>query len=382
MRHHNKHIRYFIGGIFAGLGNVVGSVVNSEAQKEMNEKNLQAQIKENQKNRDWQEKMYNQYESPQAQAQQMQSTGINPYLQGNVSTQSVGTASTSALPQGQTPDIGSGIAAGIASLGELPTAIEQFKQLKTKTKSDEQLLEKQSLEIQSMQYDLYMKSIDAGDYETAHQIKMDTLRESYEFQKASRREKQQLVANAEQAHSLLVEQTRRQKLDNDMFEDAVGDGVNSYKDDHELAIARIDEIRQSIINQQTQNEADKFALHLSQLFDERFLNLDYQAREQEVREFLSTSDERVYMHHLQNELMKLAKNEADRNDALSRINNQVELQIAQNILNAAKDGGSSLDAVLLKYFASNPASSLNSILSLVGTIKPNITNKNTYVTYK
>lgn len=382
MRHQHKHIRYFIGGIFAGLGNVVGSVVNSEATKEMNEKNLRAQIVENQKNRDWQEKMYNKYQSPQAQAQQMQSAGINPYLQGNVSTQSVGSSSTASLPQGQSPDIGSGIAAGIASLGELPTAVEHFKQLKTKTKSDEKQLEKQSLEIQSMQYDLYMKSIDAGDYETAHQIKMDTLRESYEFQKASRREKLQLVANAEQAHRLLVEQTRRAKLDNDMFEDAVGDGVNSYKDDHELALARIDEIRQSIINQQTQNEADKFSLHLSQLFDERFLNLDYQAREQEVKEFLSTSDERVYMHHLQTELMKLAKNEADRNDALSHINNEVELQIAQNILNAAKDGGSSLDAVLLKYFASNPASSLNSILSLVGTLKPNITNKNTYVTYK
>lgn len=245
MRHHNKHIRYFLGGLFAGIGNIVGSSINAKAQKKINQQNLEAQIQENQKNRDWQEKMYTQYESPQAQAQQMQSAGINPYLQGNVSTQSVGTASTSALPQAQATDIGSGIAAGIASLGELPTAIEQFKQLKTKTKSDEQLLEKQSLEIQSMQYDLYMKSIDAGDYETAHQIKMDTLRESYEFQKASRREKQQLVANAEQAHKLLVEQTRSQKMDNDMLEDAIGSGVNTYVDSHNEIIDRIRSINQS-----------------------------------------------------------------------------------------------------------------------------------------
>lgn len=79
------------------------------------------QMEENQRNRDWQEQMYQKYESPTAQAQQMRAAGLNPA--GGVSTQSVGSASTSALPTSSPPSIGAGIAQG----AQIALALKQAK---------------------------------------------------------------------------------------------------------------------------------------------------------------------------------------------------------------------------------------------------------------
>ena len=79
-------------------------IANMVSQVGNNLSNRYAQIAENEKNRDWQERIYKQYESPQAQAQQMAAAGLNPYAQGAVSSQQVGSASTSALPPGVAPN--------------------------------------------------------------------------------------------------------------------------------------------------------------------------------------------------------------------------------------------------------------------------------------
>lgn len=103
------------GGIAAGLGSVVGGIFggksNKDAQASANETNLQIaqmnnefnermlekQIAYNRENQatqnQWSEDMYNKYNSPEAQVEQMKSAGLNPYTNG---VGSIGSNQTSA----------------------------------------------------------------------------------------------------------------------------------------------------------------------------------------------------------------------------------------------------------------------------------------------
>lgn len=58
------------------------------------------------KTRDWQEQIYQKYQSPQAQVNQLKAAGINPYLDG-VETRSVGSGATASAPASHVPDYGS-----------------------------------------------------------------------------------------------------------------------------------------------------------------------------------------------------------------------------------------------------------------------------------
>lgn len=93
------------GGLVAGLGSIGGSLLGgifgSSAQSSSNETNMQIaqmnnefnermlerQIAYNRENQQvqnqWSEDMYNKYNSPQAQVEQMKKAGLNPYTQGN-----------------------------------------------------------------------------------------------------------------------------------------------------------------------------------------------------------------------------------------------------------------------------------------------------------
>lgn len=111
-----------LGGIVSGVGSVVGSLIggksSSDAQASANETNLQIaqmnnefnermmekQIAYNRENQQvqnqWSEDMYNKYNSPQAQVEQMKKAGLNPYTQGN---SPIGANQTSAQAGGINP---------------------------------------------------------------------------------------------------------------------------------------------------------------------------------------------------------------------------------------------------------------------------------------
>lgn len=95
----------WLGGLLSGAGSVLGSIAGgifgssaqSDANKtnmqiaqmnnEFNERMLERQIAYNRENQQvqnqWSEDMYNKYNSPQAQVEQMKKAGLNPYTQGN-----------------------------------------------------------------------------------------------------------------------------------------------------------------------------------------------------------------------------------------------------------------------------------------------------------
>lgn len=103
------------GGLLAGIGSIGGSILGgffgSSAQSsandtnmqiaqmnnEFNERMLEKQISYNRKNQatqnQWSEDMYNKYNSPQAQVNQMAAAGLNPYTNG---VSSIGSNQTSA----------------------------------------------------------------------------------------------------------------------------------------------------------------------------------------------------------------------------------------------------------------------------------------------
>lgn len=95
-----------IGSAISTIGGLIDNIFNRRAERRAQE----AQIKENEKNRQWQEQMWLEHESPQAQAQAMKEAGLNPA--GNVSSQSVGSASTSSLPVSGPSTVGASIAQG------------------------------------------------------------------------------------------------------------------------------------------------------------------------------------------------------------------------------------------------------------------------------
>lgn len=93
------------GGLLAGVGSIGGSLLGgifgsksqssanatnlriAQMNNEFNERMLEKQIAYNRENQSvqnqWSEDMYNKYNSPEAQVEQMKKAGINPYTQGN-----------------------------------------------------------------------------------------------------------------------------------------------------------------------------------------------------------------------------------------------------------------------------------------------------------
>lgn len=112
----------WLGGLLSGAGSVLGSIAGgifgssaqSDANKtnmqiaqmnnEFNERMMEKQIAYNRENQQvqnqWSEDMYNKYNSPQAQVEQMKKAGLNPYTQGN---SPIGANQTSAQAGGINP---------------------------------------------------------------------------------------------------------------------------------------------------------------------------------------------------------------------------------------------------------------------------------------
>lgn len=98
------------GSIFGGFVNGIGQADANEANDRLNRLNREWQSAENQKNRDWQEKMWNaqnMYNTPSAMMERYKQAGLNPFLVGNET------------------GIGQAGSAGSPSMTGAPSAVEQ-----------------------------------------------------------------------------------------------------------------------------------------------------------------------------------------------------------------------------------------------------------------
>lgn len=338
--------RNFIGGLISGMFNFAGSAASNAHLAYENEKNRDMQIQENQKDRDfnaeqsqisrdWQERMYQSYESPQAQAAQRMAAGLNP--SEGVSSQSVGNSSTassssSALPPGRAMDF--------SAIADIPLIAAQLKNLKadTEKKKQEALTEKNRTTTEW--FNSIIAETDANNRQAVIESQLALLKTQMDKGGFEAKE-------AQERYAMLKE-----------FRDS---GGNTFQDASD--------------NTQSQTALNNFELSMRLKFDEKFNQLNYRAREREVQEFLDTSETRVSLQNAQVGFARLAMNEAERNEALNSIRNDISKYYASQILNAINEG-KPLKGVMLELLTDNPAAAISAFSSLAN-FAPNITNKST-----
>jgi hypothetical protein len=279
--------------------------------------------------------MYNQYESPQAQAAQRMAAGLNP--SEGVSSQSVGNSSTasassSALPPGRAMDF--------SAIADIPLIAAQLKNLKADTEKKKQEAQTEKNRTRTEWFNSIIAETNSQNRKAIIDAELALLKT--QMQKGGFEAKE-----AEERYAMLKE-----------FRDS---GGNTFQDASD--------------NTQSQTALNQFELNMRQKFDEKFNSLNYQAREREVKEFLDTSETRVSLHNAQIGFARLAMNEAERNDALNSIRNDISKYYASQILNAVKDG-KPLKGVMLDLLIDNPAAAISAFSSLAN-FAPNITNKST-----
>lgn len=334
-----------LAGIIAGGATLAAGGAQIASNANINKKNRNWQSAEAQKTRQWQELMYQRYQSPTAQADQMAAAGMNPYSHTE-SPSSVGSGSTASMPSQFPLDLSSPIAGAAEQINNSIMQREQINQMRQQTES----------------------------------IYLDNVRKAFENGNAVEVYKKQMeILESELRSKILTEQEFHKRVDMlqleyDQRKNASDSGINPYVDDHNESVARVNQIKQNIDNLKVDNEVKSFALETSKLYDRAFLSLDYKARKQEVQEFLDTSEVRVSLFNSQKSFAKLAVDAASRADALDTITNETQRIIAEQILDAAKDGLTSFDAVLLNAIASDPLNALAAIQHLIPNV--NITNKN------
>ena len=204
-----RYVRCYLGTILnIGLGAI----------------NQGAQRRENEKNRDWQERMYNKYSSPQAQVSQRMAAGLNPYV--GVENQSVGSASTSALPS-----IGP---VNPQDIGRYALEVRGAKADIENTQADTNLKQEQA---RSAWFDNIIKQLDAENYQAIIDAELAVQRE----------EAKKKGAEGDEA-----------RLRVKMLEEFVANGGNVYQDTHDEVFARIEKLASEVTlaeSQQLVNEA-------------------------------------------------------------------------------------------------------------------------------
>lgn len=91
----------------------------------------------------------------------------------------------------------------------------------------------------------------------------------------------------------------------------------------------------------------------------------------EFEEFLDTQDVRVSLINVQKAFSKLAIDEATRQDALSKITNEKDKQIAEQMLDAV-ERGDALQYWCLNMLENDPGAILNALSNIVTSFAPNI----------
>ena len=197
-----------VGGIVSGFGSIIGSAINARSQERQNKANLKAQQEENERSRQFTEDMYNKYESPAAQRQQMLEAGLNPM--GAISPQSVGSASTSALPPGQAPEFGSAVQQGIQAFFDAGTTIRAQRL--------------QDQEIQAKKLENWKTAFENGNAQALFEAQLANIRAQTAFTRQQKRVKRQ------EEKALILEYKKAKE--------AFEAGINEYVDESNESQAR------------------------------------------------------------------------------------------------------------------------------------------------
>ena len=336
-------------GIASWFSNKKTNATNLEINQQNNEFNAeQAQVARN-----WQEQMYQNYESPSSQVQQRLQAGINP-LDG-ITSQAVGSAST-ASASSASPQIPFDFTSAFGDIGNKSLLYGQLKSQKLQNTYQENLNEQQATDLDlkkedlnSKRYDNALKAIELG-------YKDDALAAE--------------IANAKaQAESLGWSSKRteaeieRIKLDFKMAEEAYNNGANSYQDTHDIATADIAQKNAQTDLIKLQKDVEQFEFGLSKLYTEDFMKLDLDQRKQEVKEYLDTADVRVSIFNVQKAFTKLAVDDATRQAVENELKHRANKVLLTRLAESAEDGGS-FDTLLLKGFIENP----NALLDVLSTV--------------
>ena len=212
----------------------------------------------------------------------------------------------------------------------------------------------------------------------------------------------QQTLNLQQAFDLGLITKEERQLRLDELKKAYQNGYNSYIIEQELAestkslndsIISLNEVKEGKEYQETLNLAVQYASQTFKLALDRFfeplmreaeldgVSLDNKFKQEEFKEFLDTQDVRVSLLNVQKAFAKLAVDEATRQDAISKLRSEYDKYIAETILDAAKDGRTALDAVLIDKFTENPTALLGTIANIVSAFAPNITTVNRHNHY-
>lgn len=347
----NKFGQYLANlGIDAVPGVLTGSLglINTAIQRRYNLLDREAE-------KQWwyeQQKYLEEHNSPAYRAMQMRKAGLNPYTE--VSSTPLGNVDSS-LPGTNAPhtfDV---------------NAIQNSLLLNAQRENIEQ--------------DTDLKSSQSGL--NAEKIKTESEWRSNIIQQ---------TLNLQQAYDLGLITKNEAELKFKEFQDAYNLGYNSYlidwdlKDSNRLlndSLSQLHEKQGEKVDQETLLTSVKYAsatfeLLLDKLYsrlereaDLKHISINNLFTEAEYNEFLDTQDVRISLVNVQKAFAKLAVDEAARQDALAKIKNETDKEIAQQMLDAIKEG-KALDYWILNMLQNDPGSFLNSMTNILDAFAPNV----------
>ena len=332
----------------AAIGSLLIGGYNVWQQQQANKQVQDFNSDEAEKNRQWQEETYQKYNSPLAQVLQRTQAGLNPY--GDISSHPVGTGSTASSGSSSLPGLPD-------AFSMLPSQIMQLKSFKVEQQQKEATLAKTKEETTSLILENQMKALEAGNKEEWINLQIEIMRNDVESRKWSA---EKLKAEASRAWDV-ASQSRQ-------FTES---GGNEFEDSHQKLLAELSKVKSDINLSDVQRSIAEHTFSLSQKFDYKFLQLDYEERKTAVEEYLANSENRkefnTLSHELYKEIQKASKYEITeiRAKLLS-----VDSILAEDLLNSAiNDKFGRFDTVLLKWFQSNPGG----IVQLATQFIPNVT---------
>lgn len=200
----------------------------------------------------------------------------------------------------------------------------------------------------------------------------------------------QQTLNLQQAYTLGLITEEERNLQLEELKKAYENGYNGYLIEKDLAestlklndsLILLNEAKQGREYQETLNlvvehaamtlelELDRFFEPLMRQAELDGVNLNLKFSQEEFKEWLDTQDVRIALFNVQKAFAKLAVDDATRQDLLNRIINESDRILAEQILDAVKNGDG-LDYTILSIMKDNPSAFLTSLSNIVGSFAP------------
>lgn len=319
----------WLGGSGTGLlGSVAGSVVSGLFGNKQNKQNIQAQQAENAKDRafnaeqaqlsrEWQEMMYNKYESPVAQAQARRQAGLPVEASFSpVGSSSTASAGSSALPAPASPWTGLG-----ESIKQLPFIRQQIKQQKLETAlKQEQLLQSIS--------DTTIKSIEAATSSESAKLALEEANERINGLRIDNEHKDVLRKQAQ--------------LTYDKQKEAFDKGINEYVDEHNWKQAQTTTENLLRMPRKAQIEADtimkNIAAEIEDKYGRQLKSLEVETSSELLRKIKTEVEEYVRSTGYRMRIIRAGASEAEADALISSTAATIE-SIDANYLEALTGSG-------------------------------------------